>query len=547
MNRTVQQITKQLIDLLPENDQYYRLDELRSWGFPVFVVKRIRIELERNLAESMIIPKTDWANIQSDAVQNAWQQFVDAIRAGARLPASYAKAVIETAVADVVDMLVQPRKNIPAIIFGPDEKLDYLQLTNRLEAVVVYPHFANLLSRYMQKKDLETLSRQQCADIIEKADKKITGKYSPLNWAQMLDPLFNLLNGTIDTNLLRLFYEDKDMPRIARRLDLMDDSLSRARLIEVLSSPELLNLEGYEDEQANLFEVKPHSAQEEHPDELYEPETEPQTVDSDHPEDENGEAEKRNRETEEEDDSLNAGYAEKEEPEEGAEQDEDNSLNAVFTPPDDEKVEETTMALEESDEGTEFQAFSEEEPPEDERTEDETAEANPEEQELEKETAGVDSELDKGDSESESRETPMWMRFMSDEEVADYKRRQEEELSVESEEIEDEEKVDEDGFIDDPIIDLTEEEDASEQEIDMLDKQLSDERELFVEEIFRGSDRAFDEAVEEIAAYDNWRDVSRFIEKDVFKRNLVDMYSEPAVDFTDRLQSYFLEKQNRNS
>ncbi|MGD8428509.1 MAG: hypothetical protein PVH63_12830, partial [Balneolaceae bacterium] len=86
MNRTVQQITKQLIDLLPENDQYYRLDELRSWGFPVFVVKRIRIELERNLAESMIIPKTDWANIQSDAVQNAWQQFVDAIRAGARLP-----------------------------------------------------------------------------------------------------------------------------------------------------------------------------------------------------------------------------------------------------------------------------------------------------------------------------------------------------------------------------------------------------------------------------------------------------------------------------
>ena len=75
---------------------------------------------------------------------------------------------------------------------------------------------------------------------------------------------------------------------------------------------------------------------------------------------------------------------------------------------------------------------------------------------------------------------------------------------------------------------------------------LSNDEKLFVEEIFRGSDRAFDQAIEDIAAYDSWRDVSKYIEKDIFKRNLVDMYSEAAVDFTDRLQSYFLEKQNRN-
>jgi hypothetical protein len=89
-------------------------------------------------------------------------------------------------------------------------------------------------------------------------------------------------------------------------------------------------------------------------------------------------------------------------------------------------------------------------------------------------------------------------------------------------------------------------ENATDEEINELKEQLSGDRELFVEEIFRGSDRAFDEAVENIATYDSWRDASKYIEKDIFKRNLVDMYSEPAVDFTDRLQSYFLEKQNRN-
>ena len=125
----------------------------------------------------------------------------------------------------------------------------------------------------------------------------------------------------------------------------------------------------------------------------------------------------------------------------------------------------------------------------------------------------------------------MWMRYMSDEEIEEYR----EEL----EESEDEE------FDAEPIIDLTAEA-ASEAEIERLRGHLSGDREMFVEEIFGGSARAFDEAVENIAAYKSWRDVSKFIENEIFKRNLVDMYSEPAVDFTDCLQNYFLEKQNRN-
>ncbi|HLR25763.1 MAG TPA: hypothetical protein VK112_07825, partial [Fodinibius sp.] len=81
MSQIVQQATQKIIDRLPDNEQYYRLDELRSWGIPAFMVQRIRVELERNMAESMMLPQTDWANIKSEAVQQAWQQFVQAIRA----------------------------------------------------------------------------------------------------------------------------------------------------------------------------------------------------------------------------------------------------------------------------------------------------------------------------------------------------------------------------------------------------------------------------------------------------------------------------------
>lgn len=575
MNRTVQQITQKLIDLLPENNQYYRLEELRTWGFPTFVIQRIRIELQRNLEESMIIPKTDWANIQSDAVQNAWQKFVDAIQAEARLPASYAKAVIETSVADIIEMLVQPRKNIPEVVFGADDELNYRQIVSRSEAIVVYPHFAGLLSRYMQKKELEILSRQQAADIIAKVDKKITARYSPLNWAQMLEPLFKLLDGSIDTNLMRLFFEDKNMPRIARQFDLMDKSLTRAEVIEVLSSPELLNFDGYEDDQANLFEIRQkkqspsekaerknkdseteNSAEEQNKGIQKEPEQEyPQPKKQPEPEKEetNGRAsdnvsdvdelESDQEEEEEQDDSLNAGFADVESYETEAEEEEDKddgSLNTVFLRQD----EELKKASEEEQAEPEKRI---------EKIEEETAEKNDEraeEADIDDNTSTIDVvdspvQTDETETDEDEVETPMWMRYMSDEEVEEYRRR-EQETDEEDHESVMGENVDEDGFIDEPIIDLTQE-DATDEEIEALRDQLSGGRRLFVEEIFNGSDRAYDEAVEEIAAHESWKDVSKFIEKGIFKRNMVDMYSEPAVDFTDRLQNYFMAKKNRNS
>jgi len=561
MNRTVQQITQKLSDLLPENEQYYRPDELRSWGFPTFVVRRIRIELQRNLEESLIIPKTDWANIQSEAVQNAWQKFVDAIRAEGRLPASYAKAVIETAVADVLDMLVQPRKNIPEVVFGADDKLTYQQVVNRSQSIVVYPHFSSLLTRYMQKKNLDTLSRQQCANIITEADKKITARYSPLNWAQMLEPLFKLMDSNIDTNLLRLFFEDKNMPRVARQFDLMDNSITRAELIEVLSSPDLLNFEGYEDDQANLFDVKPQKSS--YRNKPKEPSIESESVELPEEEDEEPNWEEDSDELqnlfeedryEREDRSINVGLAESDTGEVESEvgeaegEEAEDSLNAVFSQQEEQLEEmeeqkepepiEQGMWDEENDEEIELEEMEADENP---STGQEESQEQLDESPVETESS---EEVREEDDVDEGKETPMWMRYMSDEQAEEYKREQQEETEDESETTGDE-NVDEDGFIDEPIIDLTQDE-VSDKEIETLKNQLADDRELFVEEIFNGSERAYDEAVEEIAAYDSWRDVSKYIDKEIFKRNLVNMYSEPAVDFTDRLQGYFLDKQNRN-
>ncbi|TYP92030.1 hypothetical protein LX73_2276 [Fodinibius salinus] len=591
MQQIIQRITQKFIDRLPDNDQYYRLDELRGWDFPPYIVQRIRIELERNLAESMIIPKTDWANTRSDAVLDAWQQFVDAIRAEARLPASYGKTVIETAVADVVEMLVQPCKTIPDVIFGSDESLSAEEINKRLQSVVVYRHFSRLILRYMQKKELDRLSKSRCKDIIREADQKLTKRYSPLNWAQMLDTLFKLLDGNIDSELLRLFFEDKNCPRVARHFDLMNKELSRAELIEELSSPDLLNFEGYEDEQSRLFEDQPaESAVDKNEQEIVKEENKKnQQIQNASDETQADKKETQNElQSSAEDDPEEVDIASTfaKQSKEQAKKDSDTSSEAQEEKGDtestqsdsEENKEQKLKALndafagqlnDETDEGTAVSKVSEVEKSdaEQEESDDELDPSEPAESKnaeadntsgdnvpgnTEKETSGEedqpseakevdDKEESEGDLQEEKEaasqtngqqedENPMWMRFVSDEEMGEYREEQE---------------AEDEGFIEDPIIDLTSE-DTLDNEVEELADLLEGDRELFVEEIFGGSERAFDSAVEDIAAYSSWSDASKYIEKDIFKRNLVDVYSEAAVDFTDQLQSYFLEKENRN-
>ncbi|NGP75583.1 hypothetical protein G3570_02995 [Balneolaceae bacterium YR4-1] len=584
MNRTIQLVTEKLTGLLPESQEYYKPENLRSWGFPNFIVKRIQVELERNLAESMRLPETDWANMQSSEVQEVWKQFIRAIRNEAWLPASYARTVIETAVADVLEMLVEPRKNIPQAIYGAEDTLTREELRDRLKNLVVYRHFARLLPRYMEKKELDELNRERCAEIIKKADEKVTSRYTPLNWAQMLEPLFKLLNEQIESSLLRLFFEDKKMPRIARKFDFMEKPVNRAVLIETLSSPESLNMEGFEEDQSDLFGASGMESIDESDKSVEEDEkqSEPRQSDIESEEEQQEETDRQPEDlaVTEEDDSSEESFEDteseslqedeavtREEDEDVKEpvpltnksresnveiEHEEESLNTIFAGDTEEDSndfedeyaddEEDEIAYEEEDESESglHDKFETEEAYDADQESDEPVEFDESKEEYSEDTV-TDSEVEEkvdDDQESdfeikaeEKKETPMWQRFMSSEEL--------EELAEQEEESSYNDEFEE--YEEEPIFDLTMEKQPTEEEIAHLRSVLQDKQSYFVQEIFGGSERAYDEAIEKIAAKKGWRDASRFIEKEVFKRNMIDMYSEEAVDFTDRLHNYFIE------
>lgn len=462
----VREITKRYVDALPAEKKYVTPDELESAGFPDFVVERISYALTQNLADSIVPPTTDWANMQTEPVAEAWEAFLEAIHAETRLPVSFAESVIEAAVADIVDILTEPRKNLPDYIFATETTLDIEQISQRAASIVVYKHFGTAIIRFMQKKGLTELEKDRCAKLIAIVDEKLTDRYSSLNWAVLLDPWFDLMGDQIEADLLRRFFADKNLNRMAERFDQEQKPVTRSRFIEIMSRPDLLHGE----EEYDLSRAK----------------TEEDRIKS---------------ESDSNDETPLLHLASSKAKQENEDEEDEPILNKY------------NIQEEDEDEGPKL------------------------------------AELKADDDNEDGEDIPMWQRFMPEDEDSEEQEEEiesnetSEEKSEEEPEEEDEEELGE-PLDTEPIIDLTKPDPKEEtnHNLHKLLRDVDDQKDYFVDELFGGDENAFYSAMEEIAAFDDWSQTARYITSEIFRRNMVDLYSDVAVDFTDRLQNYFLEK-----
>lgn len=67
-------------------------------------------------------------------------------------------------------------------------------------------------------------------------------------------------------------------------------------------------------------------------------------------------------------------------------------------------------------------------------------------------------------------------------------------------------------------------------------------RESYVNALFAGSEAEYRDVLERLSAAPSWTDASRIIASDVFRRHRVNIYSDPAVSFTNAVESRY---QNR--
>lgn len=243
MHKEVEKIIDRLVGAVKSDKPFYTLQELLSAGFPAFIVERIRIEINEKIKNEITMPETYWVDMTSKLVQEEWLEFRNSLLSNSRIPQAEFYDLVKSVVTEIVKVYLEPRRYMAEYIYKGKDELDYADIIERTNRLTIYKHFGKAIPLYMQKRKLRSLEKKRCKLLIQNLDARLVASYSAEDWAQVLELLFRLFGGSIDAKLLQLFFEDKSLYLTAKALNAIEGSMNKDRFIEVLSYPDLLDVE----------------------------------------------------------------------------------------------------------------------------------------------------------------------------------------------------------------------------------------------------------------------------------------------------------------
>ena len=531
---------------LDKKRSHYTPEDLLGAGVPDFLVRRMRVELNRRLDESVTMPESNWADMSSDAVKEAWNRFLEAVHQGVRMPVGQAESVLEASLKDLLGMMVTPRAFLPDYIFGNETELDRETVKERLQGVVVYEYFATAIPRFMEKKQREVLTKEQADRIIERLDERVTSKYSSLGWAALFDPWFELMGESIDSEYFAMFFRDKGKPGVARLFDAEKGVVNRDRLIEIISRPLLYDDDELDDVGTELLgpDDKVHAIPQDTP--APEKTSSRTGVTSGHEDSLAGggtkherDANTRSRRT---DWSRMQSQMARKENERGSA--EERKGESVSQAPAGEDVNDRQKHS--AREGMHSDVSSE-------RNKETGDESGNQEENLVARFRKVNGDKDhettlyshltgehkndeeplysrlkkpgksQSDSESNEDEVPIWQQFTQ----VPYEFGSDEAGSTDAEENNSRDEEHMSGGA------------SGSSNLEEIRSYVTDMEKEFISELFNGDKNAYLMALDEISQLNSWSQAGQFISREVFEQNVIDIYSDTAIYFTDRMQTYF--------
>ncbi|GAB5409895.1 MAG: hypothetical protein BalsKO_22600 [Balneolaceae bacterium] len=581
MQKVIDQITDRLVTLVTTDKDTYNPKELLKSGIPSFVVERIRLLLEDKVKEEIGTIDPLWFNSETKLVSDSLKDYIRSAVSSSHIPKSHLYEIINTVIKDIIYVFVEPRKNMAEYIFRENDELTLDQLEERCNRLTIYKHFGAAIPLYMKKRELDTLTKDRCNDLIVKLDTKLVAAYSAQDWAQKLEQLFILFGGKLDPILLATFFEDKGLYGMAGKFEYLEDSLTKKDFISIISSedieafsPERRQKKFTEEEKLPSEETEKLSIKDDKEQVLIEgffgnyetPEDDAQTLVGQFAEGSLSDEEMSELLSDiagdgvvevhegEHVDSLNKLFSLNNEEEEETQVSETSEEIAAKLKERNEDDAEEIVEFRENlvsilDKAKDsFENIDKKENPDEIVVEEELSEVFEEDETDEPElNKSEDLEQDELLLNEEEEAKPVWAQFINEDQMevllGGERNNTSESLEIDEDSEEEEQIEVDDIYSENPFIEDPEPDEFVHQEI-ALEDIFEDRKPEFIEVIFKGSEKKYDKALNKLDEFKNWKEASTFIQKEVFLKNDVDMFTGATVDFTDRIHQYFNEKSN---
>lgn len=253
MDLKIRELSESFSKLLPHDNEKFTLSDIESSGIPFLVRKRIVQIAHEHFKQSVPVPESEWADLQSQKARELWDNYLEGMKEVLEMPPENADTIIYEATDFVLRLAVQPRKTIVKKLFDNKSSITKEELSGMMDQFVSNRHLIFALNRYMVKKQKESLDAEKARLIINTVDQKLTETYNSLDWMKAVKPIFNVAGVNVPSELIRIFFEEKGLNRVSRKFDMIEEDLTETDFVEVMSSADLLDLKGFEEEQQALF------------------------------------------------------------------------------------------------------------------------------------------------------------------------------------------------------------------------------------------------------------------------------------------------------
>ena len=235
MEYTIQSLARKWGDALPHEEEFIYPEQFEEAGFPDLLRSWVVTLLEHQLKETVAPPMTEWADLDQEATREAWKAFLAAAARRVRLPRVYVQPVMQTALGDVLEQLLQPRVAIPHMLFGTESERSLQEVREKAQDVLVHGRLAEAVVRYMERREMDRLTREQCVQIVSKVDSALLARETPESMLEQLHPLYELFgHDAVDPTLLALFFGDKEMDAFSNRFEEMGSAVEKETLLHML-------------------------------------------------------------------------------------------------------------------------------------------------------------------------------------------------------------------------------------------------------------------------------------------------------------------------
>jgi len=234
MNTSLDNLKQQLLQLLPDGSSFVDLSQLKRLGFPDMIADRILLETTDEMYSLISRALTSWVNIEEEEYVRSTDKYVETIIAISKIPSDVLSTHVERVINEIIEQCLQPRIKISQQLFGSDKSLNYAEIQYRSRYVMQHKTLVTAILRYMERKGLTELTREQATDLIKKIDERLVATYSPEDWAQALEMPFSMMEGRMQASELTRYFQHRGATAYAEKFQQKNGTLTSQEFLDLL-------------------------------------------------------------------------------------------------------------------------------------------------------------------------------------------------------------------------------------------------------------------------------------------------------------------------